>query len=156
MPSTSFLKIERYPIEDVVAQAQAKKRPIHVVLTWGAFDDESCCGTGKTLRTAVFSDSKVIKLLNKHYVSVFLFLRDLPELQNGAKGDQASKLATRITEVYEKTLIHDPYHSVNSFVLSPQLELIDHLPYRTSNESYMNEEGYYTFLMNALERVKRH
>ena len=37
-----FSKIERYPIEDVVAQAQAKKRPIHVVLTWGAFDAESC------------------------------------------------------------------------------------------------------------------
>ena len=37
-----FSEIERYPIEDVVAQAQAKKRPIHVVLTWGAFDDESC------------------------------------------------------------------------------------------------------------------
>ena len=37
-----FSEIERYPIEDVVAQAQAKKHPIHVVLTWGAFDDESC------------------------------------------------------------------------------------------------------------------
>ena len=37
-----FSEIERYPIEDVVAEAQAKKRPIHVVLTWGAFDDESC------------------------------------------------------------------------------------------------------------------
>ena len=37
-----FSEIERYPIEDVVTQAQTKKRPIHVVLTWGAFDDESC------------------------------------------------------------------------------------------------------------------
>ena len=37
-----FSEIERYPIEDIVAQAQAKKRPIHVVLTWGAFDAESC------------------------------------------------------------------------------------------------------------------
>jgi len=37
-----FSEIERYSIEDVIAQAQAKKRPIHVVLTWGAFDDESC------------------------------------------------------------------------------------------------------------------
>ena len=37
-----FAEIERYPIGDVVAQAQTKKRPIHVVLTWGAFDDESC------------------------------------------------------------------------------------------------------------------
>ena len=37
-----FSEIERSPIEDVVAQAQAKKRPIHVVLTWGALDAESC------------------------------------------------------------------------------------------------------------------
>ena len=37
-----FSEIERYPIEEVVTQAQAKKRPIHVVLTWGAFDAESC------------------------------------------------------------------------------------------------------------------
>ena len=37
-----FSGIERYPIEDVITQAQAKKRPIHVILTWGAFDAESC------------------------------------------------------------------------------------------------------------------
>ena len=37
-----FSEIERYPIEDVIAQAQAKKRPIHVVLTWGTLDAESC------------------------------------------------------------------------------------------------------------------
>ena len=88
---------------------------------------------------------------------MFLRLRDLPELQNGAKGDQASKLATRVTEAYEKAITHNPYHSVNSFVLSPQLELIDHLPYPTSNESGgINEKRYYTFLMDALETVKRH
>ena len=42
---TSFYKfseIERLPIEEAVAQAQAENRPIHVVLTWGVFDDESC------------------------------------------------------------------------------------------------------------------
>ena len=37
-----FSEIERSAIEDVVAQAQAQKRPIHVVLTWGALDAESC------------------------------------------------------------------------------------------------------------------
>ena len=37
-----FSKIKRHPIEEAVAQAQAENRPIHVVLTWGAFDDESC------------------------------------------------------------------------------------------------------------------
>jgi len=37
-----FSKIERLSIEEAVAQAQAENRPIHVVLTWGVFDDESC------------------------------------------------------------------------------------------------------------------
>ena len=108
------------------------------------------------MRAVVLSDAQVIKLLNKHYVSVFLLLRDLPELQNGTKGDQASKLATRVAEAYEKTLTHNPDHSVHSFVLSLQLELIGHLPYLTSNESYMNKKRYYTFLLDALETVKRH
>lgn len=35
-------EINRLPIEEVIAQAQAKNRPIHVLLTWGVFDDESC------------------------------------------------------------------------------------------------------------------
>ena len=42
---TSFYKfseIERLRIEEAVTQAQAEHRPIHVVLTWGVFDDESC------------------------------------------------------------------------------------------------------------------
>ena len=37
-----YSEIEKYPIEEVVEQAQAKKRPIHIVLTWGTFDAESC------------------------------------------------------------------------------------------------------------------
>ena len=35
-------KIERLPVEEAVAKAQAENLPIHVLLTWGVFDDESC------------------------------------------------------------------------------------------------------------------
>jgi hypothetical protein len=35
-------QIETFPIEEIVAEAQAKNRPIHLLLTWGVFDDESC------------------------------------------------------------------------------------------------------------------
>ena len=45
MLATAFYKsaeIKRYPIEEVIGQAQAKDRPIHVLMTWGVFDDESC------------------------------------------------------------------------------------------------------------------
>ncbi|MDE0011311.1 MAG: hypothetical protein OXU36_09185 [Candidatus Poribacteria bacterium] len=41
-PFYKFSEIERLPIEEAVAQAQAENRPIHVVLTWGVFDAESC------------------------------------------------------------------------------------------------------------------
>ena len=37
-----FAEIERLPIEEVIVQAEAKNRPIHVLTTWGVFDDESC------------------------------------------------------------------------------------------------------------------
>ena len=35
-------EIERLPVEEAVAYAQEKHRPIHLLLTWGVFDDESC------------------------------------------------------------------------------------------------------------------
>ena len=41
----SFYKsaeIERLSVEEAIAQAQVENRPIHVILTWGVFDDESC------------------------------------------------------------------------------------------------------------------
>ncbi len=37
-----FTEIKRLSVEEAVVQAQAKNRPIHVLLTWGVFDDESC------------------------------------------------------------------------------------------------------------------
>ncbi len=37
-----FSEIERLPIAEAVAYAQEKNRPIHLLLTWGVFDDESC------------------------------------------------------------------------------------------------------------------
>lgn len=37
-----FAEIERLPIEEAIVQAQAKDRPIYVLMTWGVFDDESC------------------------------------------------------------------------------------------------------------------
>lgn len=37
-----FSQIERLPIEEAVTYAQEKNRPIHLLLTWGVFDDESC------------------------------------------------------------------------------------------------------------------
>ena len=37
-----FAEIKRLSVEEAVAQAQTENRPIHVLMTWGVFDDESC------------------------------------------------------------------------------------------------------------------
>lgn len=105
------------------------------------------------MRAVVLSNSEVIKLLNKHYVSVFLLLRDLPELQNGVKGEQASQLATLVAETYEAAIKQGADHSVNTFVVSPELELMGHL----SNQMQDNpDEKYTTFLQDSLAEVKKH
>lgn len=105
------------------------------------------------MRAVVLSNSTVVKLLNKHYVSVFLLLRDLPELQNGVKGEQARQLATLVSDTYEAAIEQGADHSVNTFVVSPELELIGHL----SNQLQDNpDEKYATFLKDSLAEVKKH
>ncbi len=99
------------------------------------------------MRTGVLSNSQIIKLLNKHYVSVFILLRDLPELQNGVKGKQASQLAAVILNTYEAAIEQGGAHSVNSFTVSPELELIGHFPYRGENK----EKRYATYLKDSME-----
>ena len=104
------------------------------------------------MRAVVLSNSEVIKLLNKHYVSVFLLLRDLPELQNGVKGEQARQLATLVAETYESAIEQGADASVNTFVVSPELELIDHLSYKPQDNP---DEKYATFLKDSLGEVKK-
>ena len=104
------------------------------------------------MRTGVLSNSQIIKLLNKHYVSVFLLLRDLPELQNGVRGEQASQLATVILNTYEAAIEHGGAHSVNSFIVSPESELIGHFPYRGKNK----EKRYVTYLKVSMEASTKH
>ena len=105
------------------------------------------------MRAGVLSDSKIVKLLNKHYVNVFLLIRDLHELQNGTKDESISKFASTISTTFEAAVAQGVDGSVNSFVLSPQLELISHLPYQDlkPNEAAINET-YLTFLKDSLTK----
>ena len=169
-----FTEIERPPIEEVVAQAQAKNRPIHVLLTWGVFEDESCGVNGKSLRAGPLASPKVIDLLNEQFVNLFIISRDLPELQNGTKGEQVSQLATVLATAIEHATAQGTNSSVNSFVLSPDLALIAHLPYNSMieiptdlqqptgmlqslkmHDPFDSEEKYLTFLNDALAAVKK-
>ena len=102
------------------------------------------------MRTGVLSDSKVINLLNRQFVNTFVLLGDLPDLQNGTKGEPVSKLAQTIGTKLEASVAQGVGRSVNTFVLSPQLELIGHLPYRKKNQFNNKKEKYIIFLQDSL------
>ena len=108
------------------------------------------------MRTGVLSNSKIIGLLNEQFVNVFVLLGDLPEFQNGAKGEPVSRLATTISTTLEEAVAqHKIGRSVNTFILSPELELISHLPYRKPGASHIDEKKYETFLKDALAALKK-
>ena len=110
------------------------------------------------MRAGVLSDSKIVKLLNKHYVNVFLLIRDLRELQNGTKDESISKFANTVSTTFEAAVAQGVDGSVNSFVLSPQLELIGHLPYedlmKPNEDIDAINKTYLTFLKDTLTKNK--
>lgn len=66
------------------------------------------------------SSPKIINVLNTHFVNVWVLLRELPELQTGVKGAAAGDLATKLRQHYSD--------SVDILTLTPELEVIEHLP----------------------------
>ena len=71
------------------------------------------------MRAGPLSTPKIINLLNTHFVNVWVLLRDVPELQAGAKGAAAAALATKLRQHYSD--------SVDILTLTPDLEVIEHL-----------------------------
>ena len=72
------------------------------------------------MRAGPLSSPKVINLLNTHFVNVWVLLRELPALQTGAKGAAVGALATKLRQHYSD--------SVDILTLTPELEVIEHLP----------------------------
>ncbi len=108
------------------------------------------------MRAGPLYSSEVIQLLNKQFVNVFVLLGDLPELQNSTKGAPVNQLAAVVAKTLEESVAQGAGKSVNTFVLSPELELVGHLPYRKPNESFspVDEEKYLTFLKDSLAMLK--
>ncbi|MYB92854.1 TlpA family protein disulfide reductase [Candidatus Poribacteria bacterium] len=71
------------------------------------------------MRAGPLSSPKIIKLLNTHFVNVWVLLREVPELQAGAKGAAAAALATKLRQHYTD--------SVDILTLTPDLEVLGHL-----------------------------
>ncbi len=72
------------------------------------------------MRAGPLSSPEIIEFLNTHFVNVWVLHRELPELQTGAKGAAAGDLATKLRQHYSD--------SVDSLTLTPELEVIEHLP----------------------------
>ena len=71
------------------------------------------------MRAGPLSSPKIINLLNTHFVNIWVLLRDVPELQAGAKGANAAALATKLRQHYAS--------AVDILTLTPDLEVIEHL-----------------------------
>lgn len=106
------------------------------------------------MRAVALSNSKVIKLLNNHYVNLFARPRDLRELQDGTQDE--NQLAKTLSTAFEAATARGIDGSVNIFVLSPQLELIGHLPYHDieQNKYGIDPKKYATFLKDSLVKAK--
>ena len=72
------------------------------------------------MRAGPLSSPEIIEFLNTHFVNVWALIRELPELQTGAKGTAAGDLATKLRQHYSD--------SVDTLTLTPELEVIEHLP----------------------------
>ena len=72
------------------------------------------------MRAGPLSSPKIIDVLNTHFVNVWVLQRELPELQTGAKGTAVADLATKLRQHYSD--------SVDILTLTPELEVIAHLP----------------------------
>ena len=71
------------------------------------------------MRAGPLSSPKIIKLLNTHFVNIWVLLTDLPKLQAGTKGANAAALATKLRQHYTD--------SVDILTLTPDLEVLGHL-----------------------------
>ncbi|MDE0426877.1 MAG: hypothetical protein OXN25_18660 [Candidatus Poribacteria bacterium] len=104
------------------------------------------------MRAGPLSTSKVIKLLNTKFVNTWVLLRELPELQDSAKGTAAATLAMKLQEHF--------VYPVDSLILTPELAFIQHLPTNEFIKSFPitkeRKSEYLKWLKTSLAQVDKH
>ena len=83
-------------------------------------------------------------------MNTWVLLRELPELQSGAKGSDAAALATKLQEHF--------VYPVDSLILTPALEFVQHLPtneFLKSLPSNERKSEYFKWLKSSLAQVDR-
>ena len=80
------------------------------------------------------------------------------ELQKETKNASISRFANTVSTTFEAAVARGVDGSVNSFVLSPELDLIGHLSYqdlmKPDEDTEVINETYRTFLNDALTQNK--
>lgn len=103
------------------------------------------------MRAGPLSSTRVIKLLNTKFVNTWVLLRELPDLQNGAKGAAAATLATKLQEHF--------VYPVDPMILTPELAFIQNLPTNEFIKSVPiakeRKSQYLTWLKSSLAQGER-
>uniref|UniRef100_K7FNJ2 EF-hand domain-containing protein n=1 Tax=Pelodiscus sinensis TaxID=13735 RepID=K7FNJ2_PELSI len=95
-----FKKVSYLPFTQAFERAKAEKKLVHSILLWGALDDQSWPGSGRTLRETVLESSPVLALLNESFVSSWSLVKELEELQARRQDKFSSQLAALHLEKY--------------------------------------------------------
>ena len=83
-------------------------------------------------------------------MNTWVLLRELPELQSGAKGSDAAALATKLQEHF--------VYPVDSLILTSALEFVQHLPTNAFYKAFPSNERkseYFKWLKSSLAQVDR-
>lgn len=57
--------------------AETESKLVHGIILWGNLDDQSCWGSGRTLRESALASPPIIDLLKVHFISFWVLVADL-------------------------------------------------------------------------------
>ena len=80
-----FFQTPYLPFLEAFDVARRENKMLHSIVLWGALDDQSCWGSGRTLRDGPLGCSPVQKLLREKFVSTWTFVKDL-QVRAGVNG----------------------------------------------------------------------
>jgi hypothetical protein len=144
-----FRKVEWVAFEQALEAARRAGKPLHVVSIDGTLCDESCCGTGKSLRAGPLSDDRIAKLLNDKCINTWILNSQLSALRDNAEHADARALAAAVLAG------RTPREPVDSMVFSPELRLISvkHAGHFLGQSRAASIDLYEDFVKVALEKI---
>jgi hypothetical protein len=144
-----FRKVEWVAFDEALEAARRSGKPLHVVSIDGTLCDESCCGTGKSLRAGPLSNDRIARLLNDKCINTWVLNSQLATLRAKAEHPDARALAAALLAARQ------PHSPVDSMVFTPELRLVsvkdaDHFLGQRRERSI---DLYEDFVKVALEKI---